>query len=39
LDQGLNQAPNPAYGRTHEALFKIAANQLEEQTAPLDQIP
>src|SRR5260370_20099035 len=37
--QGMNQSPNPTYGGAHKALFEIAAHQLEEQTASLNQIP
>jgi hypothetical protein len=31
-------APYPADGRTHEALFEIAPDELEQQGAPDNQI-
>jgi hypothetical protein len=34
----MDEAPDPPYGGTHEALLEIAAHELEEQAAPLDQI-
>jgi hypothetical protein len=38
-DQRLDEAPDPAHGGTNEALFEIAAHQLEQQAAPFHQIP
>ena len=37
-DQRMNQAPQPSDGRADEALLEIAADQLEQQAAPFDQI-
>ena len=35
----VDEAPDPTYGGTDEALFEIPAHQLEQQAAPLHQIP
>ena len=35
----MNQPPDPARRGTYEALFKVAAHELEEQTPALHQIP
>ena len=37
--QGVDEAPDPTHGGTDEALFEIPAHQLEQQAAPLHQIP
>jgi len=35
----MDQAPDPANSRPDEPLLKIAPDQLEEQAAPLHQVP
>jgi hypothetical protein len=34
----MDHAPDPAYGRTDEALLEIAPHELEKQAAPFHQV-